>query len=140
MPSVSVSARCTRTGVTTARTIAGVSTGTGTTAIYVNRNAWDSARKKVFGRYGRLRLSNIHATRWSWLGPDTDVNDATRLLAAGRARYSHTETEPQSWASTCTGRSGLTASTTAAKSSARRAIVYSVYCLGDDDGPTPRLS
>src|ERR1700756_419911 len=130
MPSVSVRARCTRRGVTTVRTIAGVSTGTENAAMYVSRNACDSARKNVFGRYGRLRLSNIHATRWSWLGPDTDVNDATRLFAAGLDRYSHTETEPQSCAITWTGRLGLTASMTAAKSSARRAIVYSVYCFG----------
>ena len=76
----------------------------------------------------------------SWLGPDTDVNDATRSLAPGRVRYSHMPTEPQSWASTCTGRPGLSSPVTAAKSSAKRAMVYAETGLGADDSPTPRLS
>ncbi len=55
---------------------------------------------------------------WSPLGPDTDVNDATRSRAPGRARYSQMPAEPQSCASTWTGSPGATASITAAKSSA----------------------
>ena len=35
---------------------------------------------------------------WSALGPDTEVNDATRSLAPGRDRYSHMPAEPQSCA------------------------------------------
>ena len=85
-------------------------------------------------------MSNIHTARWSWLGPETEVNDATRVLASGLTRYSQIDAEPQSWAMTCTGWVGLITSMTAAKSSASRATVYSRYDFGDDDGPTPRLS
>ena len=68
------------------------------------------------------------------------MNEATRSPAPGRFRYSQTPTEPQSWASTCTGRPGLSSPVTAAKSSANRAMVYAETGLGTDDKPTPRLS
>ena len=48
-----------------------------------------------------------------------------REAASGRHTASHAWTEPQSWATTCTGRSGLTASTTARRSAASRSSVNS---------------
>lgn len=74
------------------------------------------------------------------LGPDTDVNDTMRAAEPCRLRYSQIPTEPQSWASTCTGASGLTASITAEKSSAKRSIVYADVALGTSEAPAPRLS
>lgn len=44
------------------------------------------------------------------------VYEAMRRSAAGAVTASQDCTEPQSWATTCTGRSGLTASATANRS------------------------
>ena len=46
-------------------------------------------------------------------------------------------TDPQSWASTCTGRPGLSLADTAAKSSAKRAMAYADTGLGANQSDPP---
>lgn len=55
---------------------------------------------------------------WSRHGPEIEVNVAIR--APGVVTASHDWIEPQSWPTTCTGSSGLTASITVNRSAASR--------------------
>ena len=55
----------------------------------------------------------IQCATWSRHGPEIEVYEAIRSALAGSVTASQAWMEPQSWAITCTGRSGLTASATA---------------------------
>lgn len=83
----------------------------------------------------------IQCPKWSREGPDIDVNEAIRPWVRSTVANSQDWTEPQSWPTTWTGRSGLTASATARKSSVSFSSVKPPRSgLGAVDLPWPRTS
>lgn len=83
----------------------------------------------------------IQCPKWSRLGPDIEVKDAIRPSVRGTVTNSQDCTEPQSWPTRWTGRSGLTASATARKSSVSFSRVKPPRSgAGAVDRPWPRMS
>lgn len=83
----------------------------------------------------------IQCPKWSREGPDIEVKEAMRPSVRLTVTNSQDCTEPQSWPTRCTGRSGLTASATARKSSVSFSSVKPPRSgLGALDRPWPRTS
>jgi hypothetical protein len=84
---------------------------------------------------------SIQWPKWSRDGPDIEVNEAMRPLVRCTVVNSQACTEPQSCPTRCTGRSGLTASATAKKSSVSFSSVNPPRSgRGAVDRPWPRTS
>lgn len=90
---------------------------------------------------GRDTRFLIQCPKWSRDGPDIDVKEAIRPSVRLTVVNSQAWTEPQSWPTRWTGRSGLTASATARKSSVNFSSVNPPRSgCGADDLPWPRTS
>ncbi len=96
-----------------------------------------AARRGVGRRTRRL----IQWPKWSRHGPEIEVNEARRPSVAATVANSQPCTEPQSWPTRCTGRSGLTASATARKSAVSFSRVKPPFSgFGASERPCPRTS
>jgi hypothetical protein len=99
-----------------------------------------ACRSTVGARPGLRKPDRAQPAMCSRLGPEIDVNEANSLAYNGSPTAAQACMDPQSWATTCAGSSGLTARSTATRSSTRCSIRYPSGVAGSPDRPCPRTS